>query len=47
MGLLNPAQAYGDVVNLARTNARHLFGAGAEQAPRRARAWSSPSAICC
>ena len=32
MGLLNPAQAYGDVVKLARTNARHLFGAGAEQA---------------
>ena len=29
MGLLNPAQAYGDIVRLARTDPRHLAGAGA------------------
>ena len=32
MGLLNPAQASGDVVRLARTDPRHLGGAGAVQA---------------
>lgn len=31
MGLLNPAQAYGDVVRMVRTDPRHLGGAGAAQ----------------
>jgi flagellar hook-basal body complex protein FliE len=39
MGLLNPAQAYGDIVRLARTDPRHLAGAGAS-----APAAQSPSA---
>jgi flagellar hook-basal body complex protein FliE len=32
MGLLNPVQAFGDVVKLARTDPRHLGGAGVAQA---------------
>jgi flagellar hook-basal body complex protein FliE len=32
MGLLDPVQAYGDVVKMARTDPRHLGGAGAAQA---------------
>lgn len=31
MGLLDPVQAYGDVVRMARTDARHLGGVGAAQ----------------
>jgi flagellar hook-basal body complex protein FliE len=31
MDLLNPAQAFGDVVKLARTDPRHIGGAGAVQ----------------
>ncbi len=36
MALIDPAMAYGDVVRLARTNPRHLTGAG-EQAAATAR----------
>jgi flagellar hook-basal body complex protein FliE len=32
MGLLDPVQAYGDVVKMARTDPRHLGGVGAGQA---------------
>ena len=32
MAFLNPAAAVGDVVNLARTNPRHIAGIGAAQA---------------
>ena len=33
MGLLGPAQAFGDVVSMARTDPRHLGGMGAAGAP--------------